>query len=345
MLRRGFAGVAIVQAVVLLGLATAPATAEDLTLPPGGTFVDDDGVAEEGYIEAIAAAGITLGCNPPDNDHFCPARTLTRADMATFLVRALALPVASKDYFHDDGGVHEPSINALAEAGITIGCRNREYCPASPVTRGQLATFLVRALQLPAPAADYFDDDDRSVHEASINALAHAGLSYGAAGSSFFPDRAVFRREAAAFISLALGLPPTVPPARYPPVGEGKRIIYGNSEQRVWLIDTDERLVDTYLVSGRKGVPEPGTHYVFSKSLITSAGHDGITMEHMVRFAHGATLPIGFHAIPRYANGEPMQTEDELGQFRSAGCVRQSDAKAAALYEWAPLGTPVIVLP
>ncbi|NNC40236.1 MAG: L,D-transpeptidase [Acidimicrobiia bacterium] len=40
-----------------------------------------------------------------------------------------------------------------------------------------------------------------------------------------------------------------------------------------------------------------------------------------------------------------MQTENELGTFQSAGCVRQSHAKAAALYEWTPVGTAVIVVP
>jgi len=326
-------------------LPVSVSAAADPPLPPGGTFVDDDGMAEEGYIEAIAAVGVTLGCNPPDNDRFCPSRILARSDMATFLVRAFDLPTADGDFFRDDGGVHEPAINALAQAGVTIGCRAGEYCPTSPITRGQLATFLVRAMRLPESTTDFFGDDEGSVHEGSINALAHAGLSYGSSGSSFSPQRAVRRSEMAAFLSLALGLQPTPPPLRYPSVGEGKRIIYENADQRVWLIDADEVLVDTYLVSGRQGVPAPGTYYVFSKSLITFAGHGGITMEYMVRFAHGKTASIGFHAIPHYANGEPMQTEAELGQFRSAGCVRQSDLKAEALYAWAPVGTPVFVLP
>ena len=76
------------------------------------------------------------------------------------------------------------------------------------------------------------------------------------------------------------------------------------------------------------------------------AGHDGITMRWMARFARARSgLAIGFHSIPRYSNGAPMQTEDELGYFRSGGCVRQAEAKAYALYQWAPIGTTVIVLP
>ena len=68
-------------------------------------------------------------------------------------------------------------------------------------------------------------------------------------------------------------------------------------------------------------------------------------MRHMVRFAQGRNLAIGFHSIPRYGNGTPMQTLDQLGTFRSSGCVRQRDDLAAALYSWADIGTTVVVLP
>lgn len=141
----------------------------------------------------------------------------------------------------------------------------------------------------------------------------------------------------------------SVPVAEEHPVppgsGLGRRIVYSNSGQRVWLIDADGTVVDTYSVSGRKGVPSPGTYEVFSKSETAHAGHDGITMAHMVRFARGRSLAIGFHAIPRDANGRPLQSEDDLGEYRSAGCVRQADHHAAFLYEWADIGTTVVVLP
>jgi len=135
----------------------------------------------------------------------------------------------------------------------------------------------------------------------------------------------------------------------YPAVGSGKRIIYSNSEQQVWLIDEDENLVDTYLVSGRRWIPYAGTYSVFSKSVNAWAPYGGITMKHMVRFVRpntwGNKWSYGFHSIPRYSNGTPLQTEAQLGTFRSGGCVRQADHKAVALYNWAPIGTKVIVLP
>ncbi len=93
-------------------------------------------------------------------------------------------------------------------------------------------------------------------------------------------------------------------------------------------------------------MPAPGVYEVFSKSETAFAGHDGITMRYMVRFTRASSgLAIGFHSIPNYAGGEPMQTEEQLGEFHSAGCVRQSLGHAAALYEWAPVGTVVHVLP
>jgi hypothetical protein len=52
-------------------------------------FVDDDGSEFEADIEWLASTGITRGCNPPDNDRFCPDQPVTRAQMAAFLHRAL----------------------------------------------------------------------------------------------------------------------------------------------------------------------------------------------------------------------------------------------------------------
>lgn len=101
-------------------------------------------------IGALAAAGITLGCNPPDNTRFCPERTVTRQQMASFFTRALDLRT-QLDPFGDvsRSNVHRFDIGALADSGITRGCnppRNSKYCPGSDVTRGQMAAFINRAM-------------------------------------------------------------------------------------------------------------------------------------------------------------------------------------------------------
>ena len=138
------------------------------------------------------------------------------------------------------------------------------------------------------------------------------------------------------------------PPSNFAPLpagsGSGRRVVYSNSRQRVWLVEADGYVADSYPVSGRYNTPRRGTYSVFSKSRTAYAGHDGITMRNMVRFARGSRLAIGFHAIPRYASGRPLQSESGLGSYRSAGCVRQADRNAARLYDWAPVGTKVVVI-
>ena len=57
----------------------------------------------------------------------------------------------------------------------------------------------------------------------------------------------------------------------------------------------------------------------------------------------GGTMSYGFHGIPIYPDGTQLNTQ--LGEFGSGGCVRQPDYRAAALYDWTPIGTTVHVLP
>lgn len=125
-------------------MAVFLARALGLRAQSGDFFTDDDGSPFEAEINAIAAAGITTGCNP---GRFCPDEYLSRAEMASFVTRAFDLPASAVDYFSDDdGNLHESGINALAAAGITTGCSAGRFCPGGALTRGQMATFLVRAL-------------------------------------------------------------------------------------------------------------------------------------------------------------------------------------------------------
>lgn len=181
------------------------------TIPSLGSsvFLDIFGSIFQEDIEWLKAAGITLGCNPPTNNLFCPDDNVTRGQMAAFLNRALALPAGVGDPFVDDNGsIFEADIEALGAAEITLGCNppaNNKYCPSNFVTRGQMAAFLVRALGL-APGPEKFVDDNGSIFEADIQALAAAGITLGCnppTNDRFCPDNFVTRAQMAAFLHRA----------------------------------------------------------------------------------------------------------------------------------------------
>ena len=149
----------------------------------------------------LAEQGITSGCSASE---FCPAKPVTRAQMAAFLSRALNLPQTPIDNFNDDdGSVHQHDINRLASSGITSGCTPSQFCPAKPVTRAQMAAFLSRALNLPQTPIDNFNDDDGSVHQHDINRLASSGITSGCTPSQFCPAKPVTRAQMAAFLHRA----------------------------------------------------------------------------------------------------------------------------------------------
>jgi hypothetical protein len=115
-------------------------------------FIDDNGNTFEADIEWLGGTGVTKGCNPPDNDQYCPDDFVTRGQMAAFLVRGLGYTDdGGGDLFiDDDGNTFEADIDKLGTAGVTKGCNpptNDQYCPNDFVTRGQMAAFLRRALE------------------------------------------------------------------------------------------------------------------------------------------------------------------------------------------------------
>ena len=122
--------------------------------PAGFTDVDSAST-HAANIDALYAAGVTVGCNS-DPLRYCPNDLVTRAEMATFLVRAFDLEPAQPAGFTDvdTTNTHAPNIDALHAAGITVGCNSDplRYCPNGSVTRAEMATFLVRSLDLPTPS-------------------------------------------------------------------------------------------------------------------------------------------------------------------------------------------------
>lgn len=123
--------------------------------PPAadGTVFNDVGAGDfaAAFIEQLAADGITAGCG---NNNYCPNETVNRDQMAVFLLRAkygaAYQPPAATGVFSDvpPGRFAAAWIEQLAAEGITAGCGNGNYCPAAPVTRDQMAVFLVRTFGL-----------------------------------------------------------------------------------------------------------------------------------------------------------------------------------------------------
>ena len=189
---------------------------------PGGTFTDDNGNTHEGAIEAIAAASITLGCNPPANTLYCPSESVTRGQMAAFLARAFGLEANTHPGFDDVPADHTfaTDIGKLATAGITRGCNppaNDRYCPDEPVTRAAMSAFLVRAVGLTTNThPDFTDVQPDETFAEDIGRLATAGITRGCnppANDRFCPDVAVARDQMASFLARARELALTGPPS------------------------------------------------------------------------------------------------------------------------------------
>lgn len=126
--------------------------------------------------------------------------------------------------------------------------------------------------------------------------------------------------------------------------GQGRRVVFSQSDQRVWLVRADGSTQRTYLVSGSAyDNLDPGSYRVFSRSEQAWGIDDSGTMRWFVRFAQGPNAAIGFHDIP-IDDGERVQTHAQLGTPLSHGCVRQRTSDALAMWEFAPLGTPVVVV-
>ncbi|MEX1162148.1 MAG: S8 family serine peptidase [Nitriliruptor sp.] len=174
-------------------------------LSPAPSFSD---VAADSWFRTdiawLATAGITGGCG---GDRFCPTASVTRQQMAAFLVRGLGLTATSGVRFSDvpADSVFATDIDKLATAGITSGCGDDRFCPTAPVTRQQMARFLTHGLGLTATSGVRFSDVPAdSVFATDIDELATAGITSGCGDDRFCPTASVTRQQMAAFLRRGL---------------------------------------------------------------------------------------------------------------------------------------------
>ena len=196
----------------------------------------------------------------------------------------------------------------------------------------------VRAAKLVAPAV-------KSTHKTT--STTHAG-STGATGATGSAGPTGVAGPGGAAVAPVAALAPSYRPTRPLPArsGTGRRIVYAETAAHLWVVGDDGAVIRDYAVTGRVGRPKPAVYHVYSKSTVATNPGEKLRFEYMVRFAVGLTgARIGFHTIPRYLDGVPIQSENQLGRaIGSGGCVRQTRADARWLYGWSRVGDAVVVL-
>ena len=165
------------------------------------------------YIETLFHNGITGGCSA---GNYCPGDAVTRSQMAVFLLKgrhssSFTPPTCAMTVFTDvpcPGGANVNWINELSAEGITGGCQPGLYCPTLPVTRAQMAVFLLKAehggaykpptctatifTDVPCPGGPFVD---------WVNQISNEKITGGCGGSNYCPSQSVSRDQMAVFLS------------------------------------------------------------------------------------------------------------------------------------------------
>jgi S-layer family protein len=173
----------------------------------------------ENFVQRLYNAGITGGCG---NSMYCPETSVTRDQMAVFLERSIhgssyAPPASGGGTGFNDVPVSYWAgawIKQLAAEGITGGCGSGVYCPESPVTRAQMAVFLLRskygASYSPPDAAGStgFSDVPATYWAGAwIKQLVVEGITAGCGTGIYCPESPVTRAQMAVFLVRTFNLP------------------------------------------------------------------------------------------------------------------------------------------
>jgi hypothetical protein len=184
--------------------------ADFLDVPRSNPFHDD--------VETLFRGRATAGCG---GGNYCPDATVTRAQIAVFLVKGGAgyyvPPPCSSTVFADvpcPGGINVDWVNELASYGVTAGCGGGNYCPLDLVTRAQMAVFLLKrahapGYEPPACSSTVFADVPcpGGAYVDWINELAAEGVSAGCGGGLYCPDAVLRRGQMATLLVKAFYMP------------------------------------------------------------------------------------------------------------------------------------------
>jgi PKD repeat protein len=264
----------------------------DFTPLPSFDDVPDDYWAFD-HVEMLYDSGITGGCG---SGFFCPDAPITRAQMAVFLVRAMhgsdfRPPPAAGNVFLDVGidDFAAAFIEQLYHDGITGGCGNNNFCPGDPVTRAQMAVFLLRAMHgpgySPPPATGVFDDVDLAYWAVAwIEQLAAEGITFGCGNNNYCPDSLVTRAQMAVFMVRALTLD-AIPPVITLSGPNPQLLIAGTSYTELGataLDNFDGNLTNSIVIdSSAVDTSVPGA-YVVTYAVSDSSGNAAITVSRTI---------------------------------------------------------------
>lgn len=229
-------------AAALLALPAASAGAaarglpEDLCQqdPPNADYADRDDIDDVHVdpVDCLTELGVVEGEQSQDGTRYFPDQDISRAQMATFVMKGLQaanvdLPPAEDQGFQDveDGDTHAESIRRIAEAGIVQGVEDDRYHPDALVSRQQMTTFLVQATEYAAdqqleaakPETDgieygdlkggdmpFEDVPENSQHRASVAGAYELGIATGVSETQYQPFEQVQRDAMGSFVARAL---------------------------------------------------------------------------------------------------------------------------------------------
>jgi subtilisin family serine protease len=201
----------VLDVAAFLRSVDRPACGTDL---PPTAFVDvSRSSPHAGNIDCVVWYGVAVGTSA---DRFSPRRTITRGEMATFIARTLEAggydvgSVPSAGFTDTAGTTHERSIDIVAAAGIAKGTGGGRFEPGRHVTRGQMATFVVGAVETLVgteltSSQRWFDDVAGTTHERSILVARELEISLGTSDPrTFEPNREMPREQMASFVARTL---------------------------------------------------------------------------------------------------------------------------------------------
>ncbi|MFF2126687.1 hypothetical protein ACFVW1_15065 [Streptomyces olivochromogenes] len=118
--------------------------------------------------------------------------------------------------------------------------------------------------------------------------------------------------------------------------GRGERVVYSVDDDRVWLVDANNRTERTFKVTPGTVDPAVGTYAVTSRSKAVT-GSDGTQVEHVVRFSVVDGVAIGFSSAIDGSTGSPDST-------KKLGGIRETRKNGTAMWNFATIGVKVVVI-